>query len=324
MSTLIGLSILFPILTGFVCLGLKNHKARAGIVILTAIVLIVTSLLFLKQGSFPIKYSPAPAWDWVILIFDYVILAFFLFVAIKDFVQRGISRHNVLAIALTLATGIPLAIFEFSRAGELPIEIAPTLFVDHLSIVMCLIISIIGSLIAVYAIRYMKDHEEHRMHLGDLKETNQPRFFFLTLIFLGAMNGLVFANNMLWLAFFWEMTTLCCYALIRHDETPIAITNAFRAMWMCLIGGVGFTLAIIFSWYGPLHTISLMTIINSGAVAYPALFCLLPCCVWLASPSQPRFPSRAGCSEPWLPPRPFPLYSTPALWLRLGCTLYCA
>jgi ech hydrogenase subunit A len=237
-------------------------------------VLIVTSLLFLKQGSFPIKYSPAPAWDWVILIFDYVILAFFLFVAIKDFVQRGISRHNVLAIALTLATGIPLAIFEFSRAGELPIEIAPTLFVDHLSIVMCLIISIIGSLIAVYAIRYMKDHEEHRMHLGDLKETNQPRFFFLTLIFLGAMNGLVFANNMLWLAFFWEMTTLCCYALIRHDETPIAITNAFRAMWMCLIGGVGFTLAIIFSWYGPLHTISLMTIINSGAVAYPAL--LLP------------------------------------------------
>ena len=156
----------------------------------------------------------------------------------------------------------------------MPLEAHPALYIDHLAVIMCLVISIIGSFICVYAIRYMKDHEEHRMHLGELKETNQPRFFFFILIFLGAMNGLVFSNNLLWLAFFWEMTTLCCYALIRHDEVPLHIDNAFRALWMCLIGGVGFTLAIIFSWYGPLHTLSLTEIISSGAAAYPVL--LLP------------------------------------------------
>jgi len=265
---LLVLAIGFPVLTGIICLGIKNHKARAGVVSLTAVVLIVTSVLFLGQGSSP--YSPPLAWDWVILVLDYVILAYFLFVAIRDFIQRGKSRHNVLAIALTLASGIPLAVFEFSRAGHLPLEAEPTLFIDHLSIIMCLIISIIGSLICVYAIRYMKDHEEH-LHM---EKTNQPRFFFFMLIFLGAMNGLVFSNNLLWLAFFWEMTTLCCYALIRHDKTPLAINNAFRALWMCLIGGVGFTLAIIFAWHSPIHTLSLTTIINSGAVAYPVL--LLP------------------------------------------------
>ena len=273
-GTLVGLGILFPIITGLVCLPIKNHKARGGIVYLTAAVLIIVSILVLRQGSVPIEYSPAPIWDSIILVLNYVIFAFFLFVAIRDIGQRGVSRHNILAIVLTWAAVIPLAIFEFSQAPHTPMEVAPTLYIDHLSIIMCLIISIIGSLICVYAIRYMKDHEEHRMHLGELKETKQPRFFFFMLIFLGAMNGLVFSNSLLWLGFFWEITTVASYALIRHDETPIAITSAFRALWMTLIGSVGFSLAIIFFWNGPLNTISLATIINSGAMVYPAL--LLP------------------------------------------------
>jgi ech hydrogenase subunit A len=280
MGTLVSLAILFPIIAGLICLLIKNHRARGGIVSLTAVVLIISSVLFLRQGPFPIEYSPASTWDSVILVFNYVILAIFLFVAIRDIGQRGISRHNILAIGLTLAAGIPLAIFEFSWAPHTPLEVTPALYIDHLSIIMCLIISIIGSLICVYAIRYMRDHEEHRMHLGELKETTQPRFFFFMLMFLGAMNGLVFANNLLWLGFFWEMTTLACWGLISHDRTPIAITNAFRALWMCLIGSVGFSLAIMFLWNGSSDSISLMGVISKGASAGPvfllpfALLCL--------------------------------------------------
>ena len=274
MSILVGLAILFPIIAGLICLLIKNHRARGGIVSLTAVVLIINSILFLRQGPFPIEYSPASTWDSVILVLNYVILAFFIFVAIRDVGQRGISRHNILTIALTLAAGLPLAVFEFFRAPQTPLEVTPALYIDHLSIIMCLIVSIIGSLICVYAIRYMKDHEEHRMHLGELKETTQPRFFFFMLMFLGAMNGLVFANNLLWLGFFWEMTTLACWGLISHDRTPIAITNAFRALWMCLIGSVGFSLAIMFLWNSSLNTISLMEVIRNGASAGP-LF-LLP------------------------------------------------
>jgi ech hydrogenase subunit A len=273
-GSLMGLAILFPIITGLVCLLIENHKARSGVVFFTAAVLIISSIFFLRQGSFPIEYSPPARWDWVILVVNYAILAFFIFAAIKDIVQRGISRHNVLTIALTLAAGIPLAIFEFSQAPHTPMEVAPTLYIDHLSVIMCLIISIVGSLICVYAIRYMRDHEEHRMHLGELKETTQPRFFFFMLIFLGAMNGLVFANNLLWLAFFWEVTTLACWGLIRHDEVPLHIDNAFRALWMCLIGSVGFGLAIMYSWSSPLNTLSLAAIIDAGALNYPVL--LLP------------------------------------------------
>jgi len=273
-DALVGLLILFPIITGSICLAVKNYKLRASIIILTAAVLIISCLLFLGQGSFPVEYSPAPVWDWIILVCEHVLTAYFLLVAIRDLARRGISRHNVLTIAFALASGIPMAIFEFSHAPYAPLVVAPTLFVDHLSVVMCLIISIIGSLTCIYAIRYMKDHEEHLMRLGEFKVTKQPRFFFFMLIFLGAMNGLVFANSLLWLVFFWDMTALCCWGLIRHDETDIAITNAFRALWMCLIGAVGFALAIILFCNSPVNSISLRELVNSGAVAYPAL--LLP------------------------------------------------
>jgi ech hydrogenase subunit A len=279
-GTLVGLAILFPIIAGLICLPIKKHGARGGIVCLTAAVLIVSSILFLRQGSSPIEYSPTSTWDSVILVFNYVILAVFLILAIRDIAQRGISKHNVLAIVFTLVAGIPLAIFEFSWAPHTPLEVTPALYIDHLSIIMCLIISIIGSLICVYAIRYMRDHEEHRIHLGELKETTQPRFFFFMLMFLGAMNGLVFANNLLWLGFFWEMTTLACWGLISHDRTPIATTNAFRALWMCLIGSVGFSLAIMLLWNESPGSISLVEVIHNGASAGPlflvpfALLCL--------------------------------------------------
>ena len=273
-SSLVALAILFPIITGLICLLIFNHKARSGVIYVTAAVLIVSSIFFLRQGSLPIEYSPPPRWDWVILVANYAILAFFIFAAVKDIVQRGVSRHNILTIALTVAAGIPLAIFEFSQAPHTPLEVAPTLYIDHLSVIMCLIISIIGSLICIYAIRYMRDHEEHRIHLGALKVTTQPRFFFFMLIFLGAMNGLVFSNSLIWLAFFWEVTTLACWGLIRHDEEPQHIDNAFRALWMCLIGSVGFGLAIMFLWNSPLNTISLAAVISNGALASPIL--LLP------------------------------------------------
>ncbi len=277
-DALIGISVLFPLVGGLTCLRIRNYRARAGVVITTALVLITVALLFWSRVTLPVEYSPTHtfyiAWYWAILVLNFTILAYFIYSAIKDIVQRGLSQHNFLTIVMALAAGVPLGLFDFVWAPHTPLVVSPALYIDHLSLVMLLVTSIVGSLICVYAVKYMKDHEEHRMHLGELKETSQPRFFFLALLFLGAMNALVFANNLRWLAFFWEVTTLCCWGLIRHDETPEAITNAFRALWMCLIGSVGITLAIIFFWKSPLETISLIEITSKGALANPVL--LLP------------------------------------------------
>ncbi len=107
--------------------------------------------------------------------------------------------------------------------------------------IMCMVISIVGSLICVYGLAYMKEHEHHLK----LATSRQGRFFFFMVLFLGAMNGLVFSNNLLWLYFFWEVTTFCSFMLIKHDDTEIAVKNATRALWMNMLGGVAFVLALI-------------------------------------------------------------------------------
>ena len=77
------------------------------------------------------EYSPAPtwAWDWVISVFGYGVLAYFIFVAIRDITQRGVSPHNVVIVILTPAASIPLAIFEFSWVSHEFLEPSPVFYV---------------------------------------------------------------------------------------------------------------------------------------------------------------------------------------------------
>jgi ech hydrogenase subunit A len=65
------------------------------------------------------------------------------------------------------------------------------------------------------------------------------------LLFLGAMNGLVLCNDMVWVYFFFELTTLCSFLLIGHDRTKLATQNAVRALWMNSLGGAAFVVALI-------------------------------------------------------------------------------
>jgi len=59
------------------------------------------------------------------------------------------------------------------------------------------------------------------------------------------MFGLVFSNNIIWVYFFWEITTLCSFLLIGYTQTEEATTHAFLALWMNLLGGIAFAGAIL-------------------------------------------------------------------------------
>lgn len=59
-------------------------------------------------------------------------------------------------------------------------------------------------------------------------------------VFLSAMFGIVLSNDMAWLFFFWEITTLCSFALIGYTRTGEAVNNSFRQLILNLIGGIAF------------------------------------------------------------------------------------
>lgn len=142
------------------------------------------------------------------------------------------SVLGIIQLALSIA-------FEFSfKEG---IEVERGLYIDDLSVLMILIIGIIGSLICVYAVGYMRDFQHHHEDEPD----RRPWFFFLLFVFLSAMFGIVLSDNLAWMFFFWEITTLCSFALIGYTRTEEARNNSFRQLILNLIGGIAFICALI-------------------------------------------------------------------------------
>lgn len=290
-EALVGLTILLPIVAGLLCLLIRSPRARGGVIYLTAAVLIASGLFFIGQGTFPTEYSPGVGWQLLITVLSYGVLAYFVFVAARDILQRGASRHNVLSVVLAVATAIPLAVFQVSGMWREASAGSPVLYICHFSVMRVVLVSLVGALICIYSLRYMRLHEERQNRLGELMGTRQPRFFFFMLVFVGAMNGVALSNNLLWLAFFWNLTVLCAYALVRHDETGEAITGAFRTLWICLIGAVGFSVATVLAWQGPLNTVSLVALVENGAAVHPGLLLTLAllCLAGFTRAAQPPF-----------------------------------
>ncbi|MFY1645373.1 proton-conducting transporter membrane subunit, partial [Methanoculleus bourgensis] len=149
-------------------------------------------------------------------------------------IYMGAKFRNYLAIALAVVQAALIVYLEMTFPENL--HAANNLFIDQFSIIMALIIGIIGSLIAVYAVRYMETYHHHHPEVRD----RQKMFFFVIFAFLAAMFGLVFSNNLMWVFFFWEITTISSFLLIGYSETDEATRNAFRALVMNLLGGVAF------------------------------------------------------------------------------------
>ena len=211
-ETLIAVNIGLPVVSALASLVFSDRRARTGIVYLTAAVLVVSSLLLYNAGG--LELNPSGGFETAVVALDFVLLLYFLY--------QGFVHRSWQVLALSLAQLVPAAYFEFIVEGA---HVEKILVVDNLSILLTLIINIVGSMVVIYALSYMEEHEHH-LHL---ERSKQNRFFFYLILLLSAMNGLVYSNSLYWLYFFWEVTTLCCYELIRHDGTEEAQGNALLA-----------------------------------------------------------------------------------------------
>lgn len=98
-------------------------------------------------------------------------------------------------------------------------------YLDGLSLAFALLISGIGALIVVYSGGYLKGHPG----LG--------RFLGFLLAFMGAMQGLVVADDFLSLFVFWELTSIASFLLIGFDTARQAARRA--ALQALLVTGMG-------------------------------------------------------------------------------------
>ncbi|AHF10088.1 MULTISPECIES: proton-conducting transporter membrane subunit [Dehalobacter] len=244
MNTVLFL-ILFPIVVALLLLILPQPAVRKGIVVLSTIILTVASV------NLAVQYFNTGA-VFFNLDNQYIDLGIFAIEVILAVIVIGISlKYKQYLAGLLMLTSAAIMIWFEGSYGE-EIQTSYNLFVDNLSLIMTLIIGIISSLIAIFAVGYMKDYHHHHKEVKD----RTPFFFFVIFVFLGAMYGVVFANNLMWLYFFWEITTFSSFFLIGYSREEIAIKNAFRALNMNLLGGLGFSIAIVYLFINA-HTIEL-------------------------------------------------------------------
>ncbi len=249
-------AILLPALSAALCYIIKSTPIRNFIILFTSVVMFViaglfTHLLIKSGGKIIIDIPESMPFDigWIIKFLDLALMVYIIY--------TGIRLRKALIVVLAAVQLVTMVIFEVFGSVE---EVSRAFVIDYLSLVMILLVSVIGPLVAIFGMGYMKNHEHH---LG-LKKSRQPRFFMIIFVFLGAMNALVMTNNLSWMFFFWEVTTLCSFLLISHDGTGEAVKNATRALWINLLGGVGFMAAIVII-HNATGTLAIDEIIAKGA-----------------------------------------------------------
>jgi ech hydrogenase subunit A len=227
--------ILFPLIAAFFLLIARKDLEREWIVKLSALAIGIVSVYLLitsyDKGTLLISAIPAEPTGLVMFILEMLIAVYILYL--------GIKHKKWLVVGLILVQSVMMLYFELVYSHS--VHVQANLFSDELSIIMALIIGIIGSLICVYSLGYMKFFHEHHPEMPDMRTW----FFGIMFLFLSGMFGLVFSNNIIWVYFFWEITTLCSFLLIGYTKTEEATNNAFLALWMNLLGGIAFAGAII-------------------------------------------------------------------------------
>ncbi len=271
--------ILVPLAAGLLLLCLPDLPRKILVSLVTLAVCCGT--VFLATLPAPVDLSGLRLNPyWINLGMQFVEVGMSIFI-----IYIGVRAKRPLIVALALAQAGLMVWFEITQGEHL--KVAQDLFVDKLAVIMALINGLVGGGICLYALGYMREY--HTVAHRDVPD-RRPLFFALLFIFMSAMFGLIFANNLVWLFLFWEITTLCSFLLIGYTQTDEAKRNALRALVMNLAGGLAFAVAIVWL-HRQTGSIELQAMINSPEKALVLLPAALLCFAGITKSAQLPFSS---------------------------------
>jgi len=132
-----------------------------------------------------------------------------------------------------VTTFLPMLLIPFALSGgELVIRKMMVLgfdfvlIVDALAVFMSIVSSSIGALIVIYSLGYVS-HDE-----------NQNEYYLIVLLFIGAMMGLVYSANLIFMYLFWEIAAIACWRLIGFYRKKEFIIKADKAFLVTFFGAV--------------------------------------------------------------------------------------
>lgn len=266
MEKMVAALICLPFLWAIIPAVIHKSKVRRATVYvggaLVTVLSICTCVMWYRNGGEAIVFDLpyVEVFDKLILVGDFLLMGLVIYQCIKH-------KKTVISLLSIVQT---LLVAWMELFGPEVTENYRLRF-DWLTLIMVLIIGIIGVAIGIYAMGYM-----HGYHIHHHKELKDRRSFFMAMIFVfyGAMFGLVFSASLVWMYFFWEITSITSFLLIGYTRTQEAIDNSFKALWMNLLGGLGIAVAIsyLIQVYGTTDLYDAIDI----AVANPTYAALVP------------------------------------------------
>jgi len=185
-------------------------------------------------------------------------------------------------------------------------------YLDPLSSMMVIIISVIGFLVILYSTAYLSPQNlDHAIGNG------KGRYFFWMFLFVGSMLGLVLSPNFLQMFIFWELTSICSWALIAFygGEKPLAA--GFKALLLTNLGGIGFMVALVIL-YVSTHSFAFEAVQRLEPHTRVVVFVLFLLAAWAKAAQIPFYT--------WLPdameaPTPVSAYLHAAAMVKAGVYL---
>lgn len=186
-----------------------------------------------------------------------------------------------------------------------------TAYLDGLSMIFGLLITGIGALVVLYSIYYLSPEE------------SLQRFYIYLLVFMGAMLGVVFSDNIMVLYVFWELTSISSFLLIAFwFYRKKSRAGALKSLLITVTGGfamlVGFLMLHVMT-----GTWSVREIIgNIGTHSHDSLF--LPAMVLIllgAFTKSAQFPFHIWLPDAMEAPTPVSAYLHSATMVKAGIYL---
>ncbi|KAB2334057.1 Na+/H+ antiporter subunit A [Bacillus mesophilum] len=186
------------------------------------------------------------------------------------------------------------------------------LYMDGLSLVFGLLITGIGSLVIFYSIFYLSKERE-ALH----------NFYVYLMMFMGAMLGLVFSDNILVIYVFWELTSISSFLLIAYwYQRQRSRYGAQKSMLITIFGGLsmlaGFImLSIITDTYSMREIATQMDLIHGHELFFPLMILILIG----AFTKSAQFPFSIWLPDAMEAPTPISAYLHSATMVKAGIYL---
>jgi NADH:ubiquinone oxidoreductase subunit 5 (subunit L)/multisubunit Na+/H+ antiporter MnhA subunit len=183
--------------------------------------------------------------------------------------RRSEPARNALALLFVLVSlAASLALAPAVQAGATAtVRIAglAVFHADRLAVFMACVSTLVGAIIVVYSFGYIS-------HYGWRNE-----YYFMVVLFLGSMMGLVFSRHLILLYLFWEITAIVCWRLIGYFREKDHVLKANKAFLVTVFGAVMMLLGfiMIYDQAGAFDLGAIHTALAGRPVANLAVFLIL-------------------------------------------------